>query len=182
MISADRLARACLAGLLLLCLHPGARADTEVRDASGRRILLEDKGTWRYLDSADKPAADAPPPVRASLALTRQSPVPGGCSFELVLDNRLPYEIVNVVPYFAVFRRGGVAYTTEGLHFGPVRPGDTQRRELRIGGLACADIARLQVQGGDRCEMGELNKFSDAKGECLARLQVLPSDLLKFEK
>jgi len=30
--------------------------------------------------------------------------------------------------------------------------------------------------------MGELNKFSDAKGECLARVRVLPSDGVKFDK
>jgi hypothetical protein len=53
---------------------------------------------------------------------------------------------------------------------------------VRFGGIGCADIARLQVQGGDRCDMGDLNKFSDAKGECLARVRVLPSEVLPFEK
>jgi hypothetical protein len=30
--------------------------------------------------------------------------------------------------------------------------------------------------------MGDLHRFSDAKGQCLEKLDVQPSDLLKFEK
>ena len=59
---------------------------------------------------------------------------------------------------------------------------DRIRRAVRFVGIGCADIARLQIQGGDRCDMGDLNKFSDVKGECLARVRVLPSELLPFEK
>lgn len=178
------LARTGLWGLLLLALSAGVRADTEVRDAAGRRILLLDNGTWRYLDTADRPPAEAPrpPPPQARLQLLQRGDIPGGCGFELQLSNTLPYEIRSLVPFFAVYRGSGAQYIEQSLHFGVVRPGDSQRRELRVAGLACADIARLQVQGGDRCDMGELNKYADAKGECLARVEVLPSPLLRFEK
>jgi hypothetical protein len=30
--------------------------------------------------------------------------------------------------------------------------------------------------------MGNLSRFSDAKGECLARISVTPSDLVRFDK
>ena len=96
--------------------------------------------------------------------------------------NTLPYEIRSLVPEFVVYRANDVAYTAQTASFGPVRPGDRSRRALQFSGIACADIARLQVQGGDRCEMGDLNKFSDARGQCLARVRLLPSDLLRFEK
>ena len=75
-----------------------------------------------------------------------------------------------------------MAYNAQTASFGRIRPGDQSRRALRFGGIACAEIARLQVGGGDRCEMGDLNKFSEANGQCLARVRVLPSSLLPFEK
>lgn len=184
-----RLLTLCLPALLLGigALQP-ARADFELRDAQGQRILLKDDGTWRYADGDAKPAAAAPaaaasaPQPMAELRLLRRTELSAGCSFAMSLTNTLPYEIRSLVPEFAVLRSSGVVYTTQGLGFGPVKPGDTHRRDLRIVGIACADIAKLQVQGGDRCDMGDLNKFSDAKGECLARMKVLPTALISFEK
>lgn len=167
-----------------LCL-PAAGADFELKDAQGRPILLKDDGTWRYLDApspgsaASEPAKDQP---RADLLLERRLDVPGGCRFEFALVNTLTYEIRSLVPEFTVYRANGVAYNAQTASFGPVRPGDRTRRALRFVGIGCADIAKLQVGGGDRCEMGDLNKFSDASGQCLARVRVLPSDLLPFEK
>ena len=105
-----------------------------------------------------------------------------GCRFEFELTNTLPYEIRSLVPFFAISRVNGAVYSTESLGFGPIKPGDKSLRALRFAGITCQDIARLQVLGGDRCDMGELNKFSDAKGECLARVRVLPSDGVKFDK
>jgi hypothetical protein len=99
-----------------------------------------------------------------------------------VLTNTLPYEIGSLVPQFTVYRANDVAYNAQTASFGRIRPGDQSRRSLRFGGIACAEIARLQVGGGDRCEMGDLNKFSDANGQCLARVRVLASPLLPFEK
>ena len=49
-------------------------------------------------------------------------------------------------------------------------------------GIACQDIVRVQVVGGDRCEMGDLDKFSQKKGECLARVGVVASDVVRFDK
>ena len=114
--------------------------------------------------------------------LEQRQDVPGGCRFEFVLTNTLPYEIGSLVPQFTVYRANDVAYNAQTASFGRIRPGDQSRRALRFGGIACAEIARLQVGGGDRCEMGDLNKFSEANGQCLARVRVLPSSLLPFEK
>lgn len=180
---------ALLLGALALAPAAGA-ADFELKDAQGRRILLKDDGTWRYLDAAaaaavPASAASEPPPAQAELLLERRLEAPGGCRFEMALQNTLAYEIRSLVPEFTVFRQQGtsaVAYSTQLAGFGPVRPGDQHRRALQFAGIACADIARLEVGGGDRCEMGDLNKFSDARGQCLARLRVKPSELLRFEK
>jgi hypothetical protein len=184
-----RLLTLCLPALLLgIGAGQPARADFELNDAQGRRVLLKDDGTWRYLDPEARPAltpaAEAPakPTAVAELRLMGRTELSAGCSFTLALSNALPHEIRSLVPEFAVLRSSGVVYTTQGLGFGPVKPGDSYQRDLRILGIACQDIAKLQVQGGDRCDMGDLNKFSDAKGECLARLKVLPSALISFEK
>lgn len=184
-----RLLRLCLPALLLSlgALQP-ACADFELRDAQGRRVLLKDDGTWRFIEAEAQPAAapaaaePAKPPAQADLRLLQRTELSAGCSFTLVLSNTLPYEIRSLVPEFAVHRTSGVVYTTQGLGFGPVKPGDSYQRDLRILGIACQDIAKLQVQGGDRCDMGDLNKFSDAKGECLARVRVQASNLISFEK
>ena len=59
---------------------------------------------------------------------------------------------------------------------------EKQRREFEFTGIACQDIARVQVVGGDRCEMGDLHRFSDLKGQCLERVRVVSSDLVRFDK
>jgi len=178
--------RSSVGALMLGALALSATgADFELKDGQGRRILLKDDGTWLYLDApAPSGAASSPAtePHQAELLLERRLDAPGGCRFELTLVNTLPYEIRSLVPEFVVYRANDVAYTAQTASFGPVRPGDRNRRALQFNGIGCTDIARLQVQGGDRCEMGDLNKFSDARGQCLARVRLLPSDLLRFEK
>ena len=90
--------------------------------------------------------------------------------------------INDIVPDFTVLRADGVVYLTQNVGFELIRPGDLRRRQLRFDGISCAEIAVLKVSGGDRCEMNDLNRFSEGKGDCLARVRVLPSQLLKFEK
>jgi len=167
-----------------LCL-PAVGADFELKDGQGRRILLKDDGTWRYLEPpAPGEAASAPVPEQpqAELHLVQRLDPPGGCRFEVSLVNTLTYDITSLVPQFTVYRANDVAYSTQSSSFGPVRPGDRISRSLQFRGIGCGDIVKLQVHGGDRCEMGDLNKFSDANGQCLARVRVVASDLLPFEK
>jgi hypothetical protein len=179
----------CLLALMLAAasVQP-ARADFELTDPKGRRILLKDDGTWRYVDAESAPAtpasgADAAKPeVQADMALLLRIDAPGGCRFAVALTNTLPYEIGSLVPEFAVERANGIVYTSKLVGFTSLRPGNKQIRQMQFEGIGCDDIAKLRVLGGDRCEMGELNRFSDAKGRCLALVRVMPSELLKFEK
>ena len=172
-----------LALLLAAACLPLAHADFELKDDKGRRILLKADGTWRYVDAPSAATASEPATLQqAELQLERRQDVPGACRFEMVLTNSLPYEIRVLVPEFTAVRANDVAYTTQPVAFGPLRPGDRARRGLQIEGIACADIARLDVKSGDRCEMGDLNKFSEPNGQCLVRVKVLPSELLRFAK
>ena len=173
-----------LALLLVAACLPLAHADFELKDDKGRRILLKDDGTWRFVDApaAAGAAAAAPALQQAELMLERRLDVPGACRFELALTNSLPYEIRILVPEFTAVRANDVAYLTEPIAFGPLRPGGRARRGLNIEGITCSDIARLDVKGGDRCEMGDLNKFSEPNGQCLLRVKVVPSEVLRFAK
>lgn len=178
-----------LCAALLLGLVGSAQADFELSDPQGRRILLKDNGTWSYVDvkAAATGKTDAKPEIKpeetAELLLNGRVDAPGGCRFDLTLTNLLPYEISSLVPDFSVYRNNNVVYATKILGFNSIKPGNKLRRELQFEAISCAEIGRLQVRGGDRCEMGALNKFSDVKpGSCLALLRVLPSELLKFEK
>lgn len=165
-----------------------AMADVEAQDAQGRRYLLKADGTWQAVEAAAAAASDAAsappaaPPPQAALSLLRRADEPAGCRFEMEMVNTLGYEIRMLTPEFTVFRANDVAYSAKTIDFGPLRPGDRNLRRVLFGGIACGEIAALRVGGGDRCVMGELTKFTDVKGECLARVDVRPSALLPFEK
>jgi hypothetical protein len=173
--------------MALVAAQP-ARADFELTDSKGRRILLKDDGTWRYVDGKATGAVPAvvkdaaKPEELADLQATARVNAPGGCRFELTLTNGLPYEISSLVPSFAAVRANGIVYMTKSLGFGPVRPGDKSRRFVQFDGITCPDIAKVRVLDGDRCEMGDLTRFSDAKGSCLARLRLLASEVVPFER
>lgn len=179
-----------LAGRILLiaglALSHAAEADFELTGPDGRRILLKDNGTWQHLEEGGKAQPDDKSKTagEAVLTLERKMETGNGCRFVVQLVNNLPYEIRSLLPYYSVSRANGVVYDTVSSNSGftAVRPGDKQVRDFEFAGIACRDIARVQVVGGDRCVMGDLHKFSDEKGQCLARLRVVASDLVRFEK
>jgi len=159
-----------------------AQADLELTTPDGRRVLLYDNGTWRYGDanSKDHVKQDG----EAVLTLERKIERGNSCRFVLRLVNNLPYEIRSLVPYYSAYRADGVIYDTvsSASSFAAMKPGDTLVRDLDFAGIVCRDIVRVQVVGGDRCDMGELDKFTPEKGQCLARVRVVPSDVVRFDK
>lgn len=163
---------------------PAAAADFELTGPDGRRILLKDDGTWRYVETSDKEPAKAKPAEtgEAVLSLLRRIEDGPNCRFELRLVNDLPYEIWSIVPSFSVYRPDGVLYESRSIGFVSIKPGNSQNRMVEFQAITCKEIARVQVSGGDRCEMGELTRFSPDTGVCLARVRVVPSDLVRFEK
>jgi hypothetical protein len=173
-------------------LPQAARADFEVAGPDGRRILLMDNGTWRYVEAKEKVQADDKIKEKekekekgeAILSLEQKLERGPSCAFALSLVNNLPYEIRSFSPYYAAYRANGVIYDTvsSGAPFSALKPGDKQRGEIMFRGIACREIVRVQVVGGDRCDMGDLDKFSATKGQCLARVRVVESALLRFDK
>lgn len=163
-----------------------ARADFELTGPDGRRFLLKDNGTWQALEALGKDQAGEGLAAsdQALLLLEGKMDRGNGCRYAVQLVNNLPYEIRSFVPQFSAYRANGVHYDTVsvGSSFAVLRPGDKQTREFEIIGLTCQEIARLQVVGGDRCVMGDLDKFAPATGQCLARVRVVKSDLVRFDK
>lgn len=173
-----------VAGVSLL---PAAGADFEVTGPDGRRILLKDDGTWRYVEAKDKdkdtkPAKKPGDEGEAVLRVERKTEVGNSCRYELRLVNNLPYEIRSLAPAFSARRANGVVYDMVLSAFQAIRPGDSQSQEILFRGIPCRDIARVQVLGGDRCVMGDLDRFTIATGECLAKVRVVASDLVRFDK
>ena len=180
-----RLAIFALLLIASLSAAHAAGADFELIGPDGRRILLKADGTWQYLlqekgDAADAPKSDG----EAILVLERVSPRGNGCQLGVRLENKLPYEIRSLVPYYSVYRAGGVLYDTSsgGQGFSSIRPGDMQRREIEFQGIPCDAISRVRIVGGGRCQMGDLDRFSATPEQCLARVRVVGSDLVRFEK
>lgn len=62
------------------------------------------------------------------------------------------------------------------------RQGRAQYREILFRGIACCEIARVRVTGGDGGVMGDLGRFSSEPGRCLAGVRGGPGDPLRFEK
>jgi hypothetical protein len=179
------LLKVCLVASLLGLVWPQmARADFELTDAQGRRILLKDNGTWSYVDAKEgaPEKSQTAPVVQAELQLVLRRDASAGCQFGFTLTNDLPNEIESLVLEFAAQRANGVVYMSKRMGFASVKPGNRASRPLVFEGIACQDVAKLHVLGGDRCEIGELNRFSDEKGRCLALVRVVPSEQVRFEK
>ena len=198
--------------LVMACLAPAwaTAADFEVTGPDGRRILHKDDKTWGYVErdapKDAKPAGDsgsggkhaqAKKEVAAEskdavaekknvgeVLLFLDGKIDGNriCRLQLRMTNNLTFEIRSLVPEFSILRANGVVYDSKFSGFSFIKPGDSQKREVRFNGIDCDEIDRVKVGGGDRCEMGDLDKFSNAKGACLAHIRVEPSSVIRFEK
>ena len=174
-------ALACAA--LALSWHLQA-ADFNVTGPDGRRIQLKDDGTWKYeaATGKDAPPAKPEPAVQAALRFEQKVDRGNHCRLVFSLTNNLPYEIQHIVPYFSVYRANGVVHETVSIAYQSIRPMDKIERAGDFSRIMCSEIARVQVTGGDRCEMGALNKFSEANGQCLTFVRVMPTDQVRFDK
>ncbi len=160
-----------------------APGDFEVTGPDGRRILLKADKTWTYLPG--EPAKEEDKPTftgEAVLTLERMEDAGQNCRLGFRMRNDTNQEIRNIVPRFVVYRTSGVAYESRTLAFYSINPGNSVARETLFRGIACNEIGRVQVTGGDRCVMGELDRFSYSAGVCLERVRVSPSERVRFDK
>ena len=178
-----RTATNVLLPLVVLAFSPGARADFEVIAPDGRRVLLKDDGSWKYQNSKESAASAKGQQIEEAVLQIEQKVDSGPyCRIVMRLNNNLPYEIVHIVPSFSAYRANGNLHETVTVGFQSIRPADSLQRTAEFTRIACADIVRVQVSDADRCQMGDLAKFSPVKGQCLARIHLAPSTLVKFDK
>ena len=174
------------ATLLVAALLPfsAARADFEVTGPDGRRILLKSDSTWSYVEGEKPKEEEEKIVVTGEGVLTLEQMVDLGqnCRIGVRLQNDTNYEIRSIVPRFVIYRTNGIAYEGRTLGFYSIHPGNSVYRETLFRGISCNDIGRIQVSGGDRCVMGDLDRFSYTGGACLERVRVVPSDRVKFDK
>jgi hypothetical protein len=163
-------------------LSHAANAAFELYAPDGRRILLRDNGTWEYVDTKTQGAASKTDERALVVRLASRTDRGNNCRFGIQLTNELPYEIRSIVLYYSAYRANGVMYDSVSSESGPSKPGNAQVREIEFLGIRCQDIVRVEVGGGDHCEMGNLTRFSYERGECLARVRAVPSDLVRFDK
>lgn len=161
---------------------PAQAADLILKAPDGRTVVLKDDGTWAYQEStaADKPEEYKGP--MADLRLERKTERGAHCRLTFSLTNNLPYEITHLIPNFSVYRANGALHESVSASFQNLRPTDRIERSVDFTRITCNEIVRVQVLGGDRCDMGELHKFLAPTGQCLARVRAVPTDVLPFGK
>ncbi|MFT5174695.1 MAG: hypothetical protein ACI8W7_002884 [Gammaproteobacteria bacterium] len=164
---------------IILQLSMGiAAAEMEAVTKDGKRVRLLDDQTWAFIDNDDVSTIAA----KISIEVTSKTDRQGKCIFGLRLHNNAGFNIASLVPQFTAHVKNDVKYENLFVGFQRIKPTQNQYKELAFSRIACAEITRITVHGGDRCAMAELTKYSPEKGECLKHVEIRPSQLVKIAK
>jgi hypothetical protein len=149
----------------------------EVVTPNGRHVLLKDDFTWEYVEVEQLPATES-----AVLEVVNIKELRNTCDIGFRLTNNLPYMIKSLVPRFSAYTKDNVNFDTRSKSFNSIKPTRSQYQKVRFIGIACSDISHIKLHGADRCTMGPFTKFDSGEGECLKRVYVQESDLIKVIK
>lgn len=153
------------------------REGIEVVSPDGRHVLLRDDHTWEYLEVEQLPADES-----AVLAVVNIKELSNACDVGFRLTNNLPYKIKSLVPSFSVYNRDQVLFDTQSKSFNSIKPTRSQYQKVRFIGITCPEISHIKLLGANRCTMGPFTKFDSSEGECLKRVHIQESDLIKVLK
>jgi hypothetical protein len=148
-----------------------------VMTPDGRRVLLMDDHTWKYIE-----IEQGLPSESALMEVVNIKELSNACRVGLRVTNNLGYFIKSLVPSFSAYNHDGVLYETVSKAFSSIKPTRDQYRQIQFTGLHCRDVGHVLVHGAEHCHMGELDKFNEEPGECLARIHVQASDLIRISK
>lgn len=172
--------KSILMTLALVCGFAQA-AEVIVSLPDGRKVKLMANKTWDFVKPGDAAAGDTNKEELA-LHIERIFPETRSCKLGLKLKNHSNYFVKSLVPSFSAMLEGDTLYERKSVEFTRIRPQRDEYKEIRFAGLACDEISWIKVHGGERCTMDDLDKFSATKGECIARVKVIPSDKLSWRK
>jgi hypothetical protein len=115
----------------------------------------------------------------AVLSLHRKTPLLSGCRYGLTLTNNLPFEINDLPLRFTARQEGGVLLGAITRSFFSVVPTQQQFREISFQ-IDCDRIDYIEVSDPGRCIMGELTRQSARPGQCLERVDIAESPLVRI--
>jgi hypothetical protein len=118
----------------------------------------------------------------AVLSVVNVSSQPTGCHVGLRLTNNLSYPIDMFVFDIAAYTEKDVVFEELSVSFLGIKPTLDQYQKVRVSGITCDKVTRLKVHGGDRCRMGPYARMSFDRGECLKKVVVEESALIRISK
>ena len=169
-------------GLALCLLWPLGgvlAADLEAVTTDGRKVILHSDRTWQYEDEISTGGEDL---EKLLLSLLRVSSVGSTCNIVVRLQNSSTYPITSLVPQFSAYNEDDVVLLTLFEDFLSIKPTFHQDASISFRSVPCTKIAYVKVHGGDKCTMDDMVRMAPKEGECLKRVKVIPSGLLKFTK
>lgn len=155
-----------------------AAADIEATTKDGRKVLLDDNGTWHYLLETDQEQA----PKMAELVLEHRQALPHGCRLGLRMTNHMESQIRTLVLRFTAFKQGDIPFETVSRGYSFIKPTTDQYQEIQFRGITCDEIDKVQVRAAHNCHVGELTKYSASEERCLELVDVKASELVTLFK
>jgi hypothetical protein len=162
--------------LLFILAGNSALADIKAVTIDGKSVLLKNDNTWKYIETKQPDAR------YAHLSVANKQGGNNYCRLGLKLHNDLADYITSIVFKFSAHNQEEVRYDTVTKGFQHLNPTNEGFREITFTGISCEEIKYVRVHGADRCEIGELTKFSADKGECLKLVQVESNDKIVIFK
>jgi len=153
-----------------------ALADIEAITTNGKSVLLKNDNTWQYIETEQVATR------YAHLSVVNKQGGDNYCRLGLKLKNDLADKITSIVFRFSAHNQEDIRYDTVTKGFQHLNPTNEGFREITFAGISCEEIKYIRVHGADRCEIGELTKFSAEKSECLKLVQVEGSDKIVIFK
>ena len=118
----------------------------------------------------------------AVLSIVNVASQPTGCHIGLRMTNNLPYPIDMLVLDVAAHTDNDVVFEELSVAFQGIKPTLNQYQKVRVSGISCDKVSRLRIHGGDRCRMGPFARMSVEQGECLKKVVVEDSGLMRMSK
>lgn len=171
--------------LLLLLFHQNVLAkDIYATTDDGVRVLLRDDASWVLTDKPENINEEIEEDItKVDLKVTGKWEMRRSCRIGLTLTNRKAKYIRNLGLEFTAYTKDDVGFDTIIIGFHGIKPTQYQYQDAIFEGISCENISHILVHGGNRCSVGEdLVKFSTIDGECLSRINVIPSKLINIHK